>query len=156
MKGELCGTKNWRVGIGCYLKGRDNMVYISEEEYKALEERIKNEIIKSIKEEQMPRQDSYTARYKKERENIYNDVFGDIVIDHYREFKIKNALITAANVLRPRKINLEYQVLDRNTSIKCEEEYEGAVQTYRMMCNAMREAYCEDFYKTKGDGKGGY
>lgn len=138
------------------MKGWDSMIYISEEEYKALEGRIKNEIIKSIKEEQLPGQDSYAARYNKEREKIYNDVFGDIVMDCRRGYRIKRALATAANVLRPRKLDPKYKALDRNTSIKCKEEYEGAVQTYRMMCNAMREAYCEDFYETTGGDKDGY
>jgi hypothetical protein len=124
------------------------MLILSNEEYRQLKEKIKQEIIEEMENDKKASFNTIGQKAYKEIFEQYfpKDLLG-IQYDNFRRTRIQQALCTANNVLRLRTgVRREYGA-ERDVRIRNEVELQNAIKTYEELCKAFKELLQEDVYK---------
>lgn len=121
------------------------MILLTETEFNELKEKLKKEITNEINQENLLKKESYYSLAQKEYKKIFDECFDDLEIDNNRNYKIKASIINMTNVFRGRVKTSPKPTSDRGCSIRSEEEYQCAIETYRKVCEFAKTIYCEDF-----------
>lgn len=118
------------------------MIVITDAEYEALKSRIKKDVIAEI---QSDKAISLNQVFQKGCANLFKSYFPDEEFTNKNRMrKVRQALTTATNVLRSRRVwSLHHG--DRSNYVKDETELQDALETFEKMCVAFKDAYGCDY-----------